>query len=237
MTLTFLLTALVVVVTPGTGVLLTVNAGLLRGTRAGLVTAAGCTLGIVPHLAAAVTGAAALLHASGVAFDVVKLLGVAYLLGLAVVTWRDKSPLTSETRLPPRSTVAMIWSAVLANLLNPKLSHDGGRLRRVRRLRSGGARPHPAAPGGAAPAASAVRAVVSRHRRAAGDYPALKPASTATCTAAAPGSFLSTSWGAPGAETTCAPTTTTRYRDPNIPTGIHTVVKGDRTAPPAPWVL
>ena len=122
MTLTFLLTALIVVVTPGTGVLLTVNAGLLRGTRASLVTAVGCTLGIVPHLAAAVTGAAALLRASGLAFEIVKVLGVGYLVALAVTTWRDKSRVDAETQLPPRTATAMIWSAVLANLLNPKLT-------------------------------------------------------------------------------------------------------------------
>src|SRR3954471_15186967 len=103
LTITFLLTALVIVVTPGTGVLLTVGAGLSRGTRASIVTAVGCTLGIVPHLAAAITGAAALLHASGVAFSVMKVVGVAYLLLLAVLTWRDRTALEPEDEdAPPR---------------------------------------------------------------------------------------------------------------------------------------
>jgi threonine/homoserine/homoserine lactone efflux protein len=119
---TFLLTSLVIVATPGTGVLYTVAAGLSRGNRAGLVAAFGCTLGIVPHLAAAVTGTAALLHASGVAFEVVKFLGVAYLLYMAVVTWRDKHALAVEPDAAPRSARRIVGSAVLVNLLNPKLT-------------------------------------------------------------------------------------------------------------------
>ncbi len=87
----YVLTSLVLAVTPGTGVLYTVTAGLSRGTRAGLVAAPGCTLGIVPHVAAAVTGLAALLHTSAVAFQVLKYLGVAYLLFLAWRTRRDRS--------------------------------------------------------------------------------------------------------------------------------------------------
>jgi threonine/homoserine/homoserine lactone efflux protein len=120
--LVFLLTALVIVVTPGTGVILTVGAALSRGRRAALVTAVGCTLGIVPHLAAAIVGAAALLRASGVAFDVVKFAGVAYLLALAVYTWRQTGELTLDGERAPIRPLRMMASAVLANLLNPKLT-------------------------------------------------------------------------------------------------------------------
>jgi threonine/homoserine/homoserine lactone efflux protein len=115
-------TALVIVATPGTGALFTISAGLARGARASLVAAFGCTLGIVPHLAAAVTGTAALLRASGVAFETVKVLGVAYLLWMAWATWRDRSPLTVEQDRPPRPARRVIGSAVLVNLLNPKLT-------------------------------------------------------------------------------------------------------------------
>ena len=121
MSLGFLLTSLVIVATPGTGVLLTVSAALSRGRRASVITAVGCTLGIVPHLLAAVTGTAALLRASGEAFDAVKIAGVAYLLCLAVVTWRDRRPVVPDVQ-PERSARRMITSAILANLLNPKLT-------------------------------------------------------------------------------------------------------------------
>jgi len=121
-TLSFLVTSLVIVATPGTGAIYTVAAGLQRGRRASLIAALGCTLGIVPHLLAAVTGLAAVLHASAVAFSVIKYAGVAYLLYLAWQTWRDKSPLEADSTLTPPSAARVIGQAVLINVLNPKLT-------------------------------------------------------------------------------------------------------------------
>ncbi len=122
MSLAFWITSLVIVATPGTGALFTIAAGIARGRRASLVAAVGCTLGIVPHLIAAITGAAALLHASGVAFQVLKVLGVLYLLYMAWATWCDRGALTISTDAAPRSSRQVIASAVLVNLLNPKLT-------------------------------------------------------------------------------------------------------------------
>jgi threonine/homoserine/homoserine lactone efflux protein len=117
----FLLTTLVVVATPGTGVLYTVAAGLSRGRRAGMVAAVGCTLGIVPHMIAAITGLAALLHASALAFQVVKYAGVAYLLWMAWSTWRDHGALAVDDATP-RTAARVVVSGVLINILNPKLT-------------------------------------------------------------------------------------------------------------------
>ncbi len=117
----FLLTTLVVVVTPGTGVVYTLSAGLSRGTRAGVIAAVGCTLGIVPHMVAAITGLAALLHTSALAFEILKYLGVTYLLYMGWRTWRDKSALTTEATAP-QSAAKVITSGILINLLNPKLT-------------------------------------------------------------------------------------------------------------------
>ncbi|MGS2616690.1 LysE family translocator [Micromonospora sp. LZ34] len=122
MTVAFLLTSLVVIATPGTGALYTLAAGLGRGPRAGLLAAAGCTLGVAPHLAAAVTGLAALLHSSATAFQVLKYVGVAYLLYLAWATWRDRSGFTVDPADPAPSATRVITVAVLSNLLNPKLT-------------------------------------------------------------------------------------------------------------------
>jgi threonine/homoserine/homoserine lactone efflux protein len=121
MSLAFLLTSLVICVTPGTGAILTIAAGLRGGRRLSLVTAVGCTLGVVPHLAAAITGAAALLHASGVAFDVLKIAGAVYLLYMAWSTWRSTGVL-SVSESAPAPAWRTIVNAVLANLLNPKLT-------------------------------------------------------------------------------------------------------------------
>jgi threonine/homoserine/homoserine lactone efflux protein len=118
----FLLTTLIIVATPGTGVLYTLAAGLSRGARASVVAAVGCTLGIVPHMVAAITGAAALLHTSALAFQFLKYLGVAYLLYMAWSTLREKGALTVEEEAAPRSATKVIVSGVLINILNPKLT-------------------------------------------------------------------------------------------------------------------
>jgi threonine/homoserine/homoserine lactone efflux protein len=122
MSTAFLVTALVIVATPGTGALFTIAAGLARGTRASLLAAFACTLGTVPHLVAAITGLAALLHASGVAFQTIKYLGVVYLLWMAWSTWRDTGALRVEDAPHPASRRAVIVSGVTVNLLNPKLT-------------------------------------------------------------------------------------------------------------------
>jgi threonine/homoserine/homoserine lactone efflux protein len=118
----FLLTSLIVVASPGTGVLVTLAAGLSRGARAALVAAFGCTLGTLPHMLAAITGLAALLHTSAVAFQIIKYAGVAYLLYMAWATLREQGALRVEAEDRPRSDGQVILSAVLVNVLNPKLS-------------------------------------------------------------------------------------------------------------------
>jgi threonine/homoserine/homoserine lactone efflux protein len=118
----FLITTFVVVVTPGTGVIYTLAAGLSRGARASVIAAFGCTLGIVPHMVAAITGLAALLNASAVAFETLKYLGVAYLLYLAWTTLRTGGPLAVEEDAGPRPASRVIGEAILINILNPKLT-------------------------------------------------------------------------------------------------------------------
>ena len=118
----FLLTSLIVVASPGTGVLYTLSAGLSRGARASIIAAFGCTLGIIPHMAAAITGLAALLHTSAVAFETLKYLGVAYLLYMAWNTLKEKGGLSVEQDVTPRSAGKVIGTGILVNVLNPKLS-------------------------------------------------------------------------------------------------------------------
>ncbi len=127
MSLEFLVTTLILVASPGTGVLYTIAAGLSRGPRASIVAAFGCTLGIVPHMAAAIMGLAALLHTSALAFELFKYLGVAYLLYMAWGAWRERGPLSVEHNDArrdggPRSALQVTVHAILINILNPKLS-------------------------------------------------------------------------------------------------------------------
>ncbi|WP_052642014.1 LysE family translocator [Pseudorhizobium banfieldiae] len=122
MSIEFLLTSLVIVASPGTGVLYTLAAGLSRGAKASIVAALACTLGIVPHIAAAVTGLAAVLHASALAFEIIKYLGVAYLLYMAWRTIMDRGTLSVDEERAPRSLRQTIVDGILLNILNPKLS-------------------------------------------------------------------------------------------------------------------
>ena len=122
MSLEFLITSFIVVISPGTGVLYTLATGLSRGARASIVAAFGCTLGIVPHLAAAIMGLAALLHTSALAFQIFKYLGVAYLLFMAWSTLRESGALKVERQVGARSALQVTVTAILINILNPKLS-------------------------------------------------------------------------------------------------------------------
>jgi len=118
----FLLTSFIIVVSPGTGVLYTLAAGLSRGSRASVVAAFGCTLGIVPHMAAAILGLAAVMHASALAFQTLKYAGVAYLLYMAWNTLREHGTLKIEKQVGARSSAQVALTAIFVNILNPKLS-------------------------------------------------------------------------------------------------------------------
>lgn len=118
----FLLTSFIIVATPGTGALYTIAAGLSRGGRAGVLAAFASTLGIVPHVLAAMLGLTALLHASALAFDIVKYAGVAYLLWMAWQMLKGTGSLAITADQGPRSVRRVILDGIALNLLNPKLS-------------------------------------------------------------------------------------------------------------------
>ena len=118
----FLITSLIVVLIPGTGVIFTVSTGLSQGRRVSLFASLGCTLEIVPHLLATVLGLAAVMHTSALAFQALKYAGVAYLFYLAVVTWRDRSPIVAEAVQGKGGSLGLVVKAFLLNILNPKLT-------------------------------------------------------------------------------------------------------------------
>ncbi|PNG38773.1 lysine transporter LysE [Pseudomonas protegens] len=122
LTLDFLLTSLIVVLIPGSGVILTISTALVAGKRASLFTAIGCTAGIVPHLLASILGLSAILHTSALAFQGLKFAGVAYLLYLAYATWRDRSAFAVDSNTVSHGAGALMLKACLLNILNPKLT-------------------------------------------------------------------------------------------------------------------
>ena len=122
MTLQFLLTAFVVVIAPGTGVIYTLALGLGQGRRASVAAAFGCTFGIVPHLLAAIFGLAAILHTSAILFTAVKCAGVGYLLYLAWQAVRSDGALAIQPNRSRDADWRIARQGALINILNPKLS-------------------------------------------------------------------------------------------------------------------
>lgn len=122
MTFEYLLTAFIVTAIPGAGVVYTVAAGVAGGRRSYIIAALGCTLGTLPHIAAAISGLAVLLHTNLTIFIIIKWLGIAYLFYMAWKMVSDHTLLELNEKTRDKSAQQMIGSAVFINLLNPKLS-------------------------------------------------------------------------------------------------------------------
>jgi len=118
----FLITSLIVVLIPGTGVLYTISTGLIHGARASLYAALGCTVGIIPALIACTFGLAAIIHTSAIIFQLIKFAGVGYLLYLAWVMWHETGGLTLQDPDQKTAGRTIALKAFLLNILNPKLS-------------------------------------------------------------------------------------------------------------------
>lgn len=120
----FLITSLVVVLAPGTGVIYTVSIGIFRGWRASIAAAFGCTTGIIPHLTASILGLSFILHMSALLFQTIKYIGAAYLIYLAWSMWRETGTLEfkSNSHTTKKGLVEIATKGFLINILNPKLS-------------------------------------------------------------------------------------------------------------------
>lgn len=120
MSLDYLLTAFIVCLAPGIGVVYTLSATLGGGFRAGFWASVGCTIATIFHMIVAMAGLAAVLHSSAVLFQFIKFAGVAYLLWMAWAVLKDRGGLSvrpSEPEVPRR----LVWRGIVLNILNPKL--------------------------------------------------------------------------------------------------------------------
>lgn len=126
MSVEFLLTSLIVVLIPGTGVVYTISSSVGGGRRRGLFAAVGCTLGIVPHMSAAMLGLSGIMQAGAVVFEVVRWAGVAYLIFIGVLMIRNAGTLALDNRDDENASVGtmsvVVKRGVLLNVLNPKLT-------------------------------------------------------------------------------------------------------------------
>ena len=114
--------SLIVVLIPGTGVIYTISTGLFQGVKASIFAALGCTVGIIPPLTASILGLAMILHTSAIVFQVIKFIGVAYLLYLAWSMWKETGSLALEKDNHKIKAWKISWKGFLINILNPKLS-------------------------------------------------------------------------------------------------------------------
>ena len=117
----FLITSLIIVLVPGTGVIYTISTGIAGTKKNALFAAVGCTLGIIPHLAAGILGISAVLNAGAQIFRIIRIIGGIYLLylGLGLITDRNK---IEFGRGRNENNLKVIGKGILLNLLNPKLT-------------------------------------------------------------------------------------------------------------------
>ena len=122
MTVYFLITAFVVVIAPGAGVVYMLAIGLGQGRSAVPMAAFGCTMGILPHLFAAIFGLVTLLHKYSLLFTAAKWVGVSYLLYLGWHMVKSQGALTISSAPTQHSGWHITRQGALINILNPKLS-------------------------------------------------------------------------------------------------------------------
>ncbi len=123
MSIEFLLTSLIVVAIPGTGVLYTLSSAIGGGFRTGVFATIGCTLGIVPHILAAMLGLSGIMQISAEVFEVVRWAGVLYLIYVGISMIRDGGGISlGSSDTSGQRMGLVVRRGILLNLLNPKLT-------------------------------------------------------------------------------------------------------------------
>ena len=115
----FVPAALALNLTPGADMLFCLGQGLRSGPRAAVAASAGISLGGMVHVTVAGLGLGAVMAAAPWAFDVIRWIGVAYLLYLAVQVLRDTAG--PATTAPPLSIGKAFGTGLVVSLTNPKV--------------------------------------------------------------------------------------------------------------------
>jgi threonine/homoserine/homoserine lactone efflux protein len=120
----FVVSGLLLNITPGVDTLYVVGRGTKQGFRAGVIAALGIGAGCCVHTLAAALGLSAILAASATAFTVVKWIGAAYLVWLGIVLLRSGPRRTGRAAAPPAaaSMRKIFAQGFLTNVLNPKVA-------------------------------------------------------------------------------------------------------------------
>ncbi|WP_316804614.1 LysE family translocator [Pedobacter nototheniae] len=120
----FILTAIIVVITPGVDTVMVLTRSISKGKTAGLYSALGVSLGLLVHTCAATFGLSQILSKSAMAFSIVKYLGAAYLIYLGYKSFTGKSE-PVEVKLAETKVTGMkqmFFTALLSDVLNPKIA-------------------------------------------------------------------------------------------------------------------
>ncbi len=116
----FLLAAVLISVSPGAGAVNTMSNGMRYGVRSTLPAIFGLQLGYGAQVVIVGVGLGALLASSSLAFNVVRWLGVAYLVWLGYRKWREAPRSLEVVDGPGESGRRRFWQAAFVNLTNPK---------------------------------------------------------------------------------------------------------------------
>ena len=118
----FVVSAVVLLVTPGPAVLYIVARSMDQGRRAGVVSALGISVGTLVHVAGAALGVSAILVSSALAFTVVKMAGALYLIYLGVQKLRHPVTVARVEQVEQQALARVFRQGIVVNLLNPKLA-------------------------------------------------------------------------------------------------------------------
>lgn len=118
----FVLSGLLLNLTPGVDTLYVLSSSLARGFKGGFIASLGIGMGCLVHVVAATVGLSAILMASATTFMVVKTIGALYLayLGVKLILLRSTPSLVEKSAT--RSLRVIFWQGFLTNVLNPKVA-------------------------------------------------------------------------------------------------------------------
>lgn len=120
--LIFIITSILIILTPGQDMILVMSRSISQGQKAGVITALGVCFGLLGHTLLATFGLGALLMTSEFLFDLIKLIGAAYLIYIGYQLLSSKNPKLAMKDLPKTSYKKMFLQGALTNIMNPKIA-------------------------------------------------------------------------------------------------------------------
>jgi len=122
--MTFMVTALLFIMTPGIDTVFVLNKSIGQGRKSGIVSAMGINTGVLTHTFLSAIGLTVLIAKSAIAFMVIKYIGAFYLIYIGVKKYRDTSVLFADNCVSEvkNSSKTDFWSGFFTNSLNPKVA-------------------------------------------------------------------------------------------------------------------